>query len=118
MVQIRFDVRQVMLEFFRQVFRIPNPAAGLAGARGLVVPQFAVQGFDQLDAFAQRIGQLFVGLVAAMDEILQAFVPAAIAGTVTGMAALTGGLVETLVRVVSTFDELPDENSGIRKRFY
>jgi hypothetical protein len=52
-VQIRLDVRQVMLEFFRQVFRIPNPAAGLAGARGLVVPQFAVQGLDQLDAFAQ-----------------------------------------------------------------
>jgi hypothetical protein len=34
------------------------------------------------------------------------------------MAALTGGVVETLVRVVSTFDELPDENAGIRERFY
>ena len=52
-VQVRLHVRQVMLEFFRQVFRIPDPAAGLAGAGRLVVPQLAVQRFDQLDTFAQ-----------------------------------------------------------------
>jgi hypothetical protein len=34
------------------------------------------------------------------------------------MAALTGGLEETLVGVVFFLDELPDENAGIRKRFY
>ncbi len=52
-VQIRLDVRKVVFEFFRQVFRIPDPAAGLAGARRLVMPQLAVQRLDELHAFAQ-----------------------------------------------------------------
>jgi hypothetical protein len=34
------------------------------------------------------------------------------------MAALTGGIKETLVRIVPTFDELPEQDAGIRKRFY
>ncbi len=45
-VQVRLDVRKVMFEFFRQVFCIANPAAGLAGACRLVMPQLAVQRFD------------------------------------------------------------------------
>jgi hypothetical protein len=53
MVQVRLDVRQVMLEFFRKMFRVANPAAGLAGAGRLVVPQLAVQRFDEFYAFAQ-----------------------------------------------------------------
>jgi hypothetical protein len=52
-VQVRLHVRKVVFEFFRQVFRIPDPAARLAGAGRLVMPQFAVQRFDELYPFAQ-----------------------------------------------------------------
>ena len=52
-MQVRLDVRKVVFEFLRQVFRVPNPAAGLAGACRLVMPQLAVQRFDELYTFAQ-----------------------------------------------------------------
>ena len=48
------DVRESMLTFFHQVFCVPDPVAGLAGAGGLIVPQMLVQRFDKPDAFTQR----------------------------------------------------------------
>jgi len=117
-MQVGLDVWKMVLELFRQVLRVTDPAAGLAGARRLVVAQFAVQGFYKFYAFAKRLAKFLVGLVVAMHEVFEALVPAAITLAVAGVAALAGRRVKTFVGIIAFFDELPDEYTGIRERFY
>ena len=52
-VQIRFDMRQMMLAFFRDVLGISDPATSFAGAGRFVMPQLTVQRFNKLDPFSQ-----------------------------------------------------------------
>lgn len=117
-VQIRLGVRKMMLDFFRQMLCVPNPAAGFAGAGCFVVPQTPVKRLNQFDAFAQGIAEFFRRLVVAMHEVFQAMVPTAVATTVTMMTAFACSFVEIFVGVVAAFDELPDQQSGISERFY
>jgi hypothetical protein len=117
-VQVRLDVWQMMLNFFRQVLGVTNPATGFAGAGRLVVSQTPVKRLNQLDAFTQRLAEFFGGLVVAVHEVFKAVIPVAITATVTVMTAFAGGFVEILVGVVAAFDELPDQQSGISERFY
>jgi len=117
-VQVRLDVRQMMLYFFRQVLGVTNPAAGFAGAGRFIVSQTPVKRLHQLDAFAQGLAELFSGLVVTVHEVFKAVIPVAIAATVTVMTAFAGSFVEILVGVVAAFDELPDQQSGISERFY
>jgi len=111
-------MRQLMLDFFRQVLGVSNPATGFASARRLVVPQTPVKRLNQLDAFAQGLAEFFRRLVAAMHEVFKAVVPVTVAATITVMTAFAGSLVEILMGVVAAFDELPDQQSGISERFY
>jgi len=111
-------MRQLMLDLFRQVLGVANPATGFASTGRLVVSQTPVKRLYQLDAFAQRLAEFFGGLVAAVHEVFKAVVPVAVAATITVMTAFAGGFVEIIVGVVSAFDELPDQQSGISERFY
>ena len=49
----RIDVWQVMLAFFRQMFRASYPVTGFAGAGCFVVAQTPVQCLGELDSFTQ-----------------------------------------------------------------
>jgi hypothetical protein len=117
-VEVRLDMRKMMLDLFRQVLGIPNPAAGLAGARRLVMPKVSVKRLDQLDAFPERLAELFEALLVAMREVLETVIPVAITAAVAVITALAGRLVEILMRVVASFDELLDQQSGKTERFY
>ena len=117
-VQVWLGVRQMMLYFFRQVLGITNPATSFASTGRLVVSQTPVKRLNQLDAFAQGLAEFFGGLVVAVHEVFKAVVPVAVAATITVMTAFAGRFVEVLVGVVSAFDELPDQQSGISERFY
>jgi hypothetical protein len=117
-VQIRVDVRKVMLDFLGQVLSIPDPNAGFTGAGRFVVAQTPVQRLNQLDAFAQRLAELLGRLVVAVHEVFQAMIPAAASTAVAVITAFAGGFVEIFVGVVSACDELPDQQSGISERFY
>jgi hypothetical protein len=112
-VQIGLYVRQMMLDFFRQVLGVSDPAACFTSAGRFVVSQTPVKRLNQLDAFAQRLAEFFGGLVVAVHKVFKAVVPVAVAATITVMTAFAGGFVEILVGVVSAFDELPDQQSGI-----
>jgi hypothetical protein len=47
----RVDVRQTMFAFFHQVFRVPDPVAGLTGTGGFIMSQVSVQRFDKSYSF-------------------------------------------------------------------
>ena len=70
-VDSRVYVRKVMFALFREVLGVSDPAAGLASAGRLVVMQFAVQSFNQLDALAQRCTEDLRRFVFEMPEVLQ-----------------------------------------------
>jgi hypothetical protein len=111
-------MRQVVLAFFGQVLRVPDPVTGLASTGRLVMPQLAVQALYELDAFAERSAERFSSLFIEIPKILQAvFPPTAVVG-ITVLAAFAGGFEQILVFETAAFDELADENLGESERFY
>jgi hypothetical protein len=117
-VEIGLHVRKVMFDLFRQVLGIADPAAGLTGAGGLVVPEMAVKRLDQLDALAKGFAEFLERLLVAMREVLETVIPVAVTAAIAVVTAFAGRLVEILVRVVTAFDELLDQQSGKTERFY
>jgi hypothetical protein len=91
------------------VFGCSDPVAGFAGTGRLIVAQLAVQGFDEFDAFTQRVAKRFRRFVINASEVLQAFGPLTRPLTVAVMAALAGRSVEALMREISLFDEFLDQ---------
>jgi hypothetical protein len=114
----RFDVRQVVLALFRQMLGVPYPVAGLTPTRRLVVPELAVQGFDESYALSKRVGEFRVGLVFATGKIPEALVPKTRSRAIAGVATQASGSEKTRVGVVTFVDELPDQQPGIGQRFY
>jgi hypothetical protein len=95
----------MVLAFFRQVFGISDPAAGFASTGCLIVSQFAMQSFDQLDAFTQRYAQSFRRFLVEVPEISHAGNPIALRLRATVVAFFAGRSEEAFVRVVPFFDE-------------
>jgi hypothetical protein len=114
----RVNVRQVMFAFLEQVFCVPDPAAGLAGTRRFIVPQVAVQGFDELDSFTQGNAKSFFGFQTKLLEIFHAVIPTAVACSVAVITSFAGGFEHILVGVIPVLNQLFDLFAGIQKRFY
>jgi hypothetical protein len=108
---------KVQFTFLSQVLGISDPVAGFAGTGRLIVAQLAVQGFNEFNAFPQRIAERFCSLVINASEVLQAFGPLTQSLTVAVMAALAGRRVEALMREISLFDELLYQQLRKSKRF-
>jgi hypothetical protein len=98
-------MRQMVLAFFRQMFRVSDPAAGFAGTGCLIVPQFAMQCLDQFDAFTQRYAQGLRRFVVEVPEILHAGNPTAVGRRATVVAPFASRIKQALVRIVPFFDE-------------
>jgi hypothetical protein len=114
----RVNVRQVMLAFFEQVFCVPDPAAGLAGTGGLIVPQVAMQRFDEFYSFTQGNAEGFFGLQTKLLKIFHAVFPTAVARSVAMVTSFTGGFEHVLVGVIPVLNQFFDHLAGIQKRFY
>jgi hypothetical protein len=112
------NVREVMLAFFQQVFRVPDPATGLAGTGGFIVAQVAVQRFDEFDPFTQGNAQGFFSLQTKLLEIFHAVIPTAIARSVAMITSFASRLEHVLVGVVPFLNEFFDHLARIQKRFY
>jgi hypothetical protein len=95
--------------FLGQVFRCPDPVAGLASAGRLIVPQFAVQGFDEFDALTQRLAKGLRRFAIYASEVLEAFCPLTLSLPVTVMASLSGRRIKALVREISLLYEFLDQ---------
>jgi hypothetical protein len=113
----RIDVRQMVLAFFRQVFRASYPVTRLACAGRFVVTQMPVQCLDKLDAFTQRCAQNFSRHVIETFEVLHAGFPAAIL-TRAVITPFAGGFKYVFAMVVVVFDELLEQQAGIHEGFY
>jgi hypothetical protein len=114
----RVNVRQLMLAFFQQVFCVPDPDAGLAGAGGFVMPQMTVQRFNKFDSFTQGNAQGFFGLLTKLLKVFHAVIPTAIARSVAVITSFAGRLEHVLMGVIPILDQFLDHLARIQKRFY
>ena len=111
-------MRQMMLAFFRQMFRVPDPAACLTGAGRLVVAQFPVQCFDKLDSFPQRSAQVFGSIDFEIPEILQTVYTATVFARITVVTAFDSCLEKDLVLEITPFNHLQNQQLVKGERFY
>ena len=98
-------MRKVVFAFLRQVFGVPDPDTGLAGAGCLIVAQFTVQCLDQLYPFTQRSAENRRWFFFEISEVLQAFGPFAFPVAVAVIAPFTSRLVEVVVLEVTLFNK-------------
>ena len=92
------------VEGFSQTLRFSDPDAGLALAGCLIVAQFTVHAFNQLNAITQRCVDRMDGFSIEIVEFVQAIDPVAFATDVAVMASLIRCFEQAVMRAASLFD--------------
>jgi hypothetical protein len=110
-------MRQTMFAFFHQVFCVPDPVAGLAGAGSFIVSQVLVQRFDKPDSFSQRNTECFVSFQTQLLKIFNALIPAAIARPVAMIATFAGCFEHVFMSVITVLNKPFNQFAGIQKGF-
>ena len=94
------------IESLGQALRVPDPEAGLAFAGRLIMAQFFIELFNQLDAIAQRRVDRVGGFALEVREVVQATDPMTLAVEVAKVTSIVRRLEQTVMRAVAILDHV------------